>query len=136
MNTLPLRLPPGADLRAALEATVAAQGCRAAFVIAGIGSLGRVMLLRAGATGTDRLEGDYEILTLSGTVAANGSHLHLAIADTRGRVIGGHAGQGCIARTTAEVLLALLPDWSFAREHDAATGHDELTLRRIAPDAG
>jgi len=32
-------------------------------------------------------------------------------------------------RTTAEVLLALLPEWEFAREPDAATGYDELVVR-------
>ncbi len=32
-----------------------------------------------------------------------------------GRVVGGHAAHGCIVRTTAEVLLALLPAWRFAR---------------------
>lgn len=32
-------------------------------------------------------------------------------------------------RATAEVLLALLPQWEFAREPDAATGYDELVVR-------
>jgi hypothetical protein len=36
---------------------------------------------------------------------------------------------GCIVRTTAEALLALLPDWEFAREPDAATGFDEVVAR-------
>ena len=31
--------------------------------------------------------------------------------------------------TTAEVLLALLPDWQFTREPDAGTGYDELVVR-------
>ena len=39
MKTLPIRLTPGQDLRAALEAQVLAQNCRAAFVLSGIGSL-------------------------------------------------------------------------------------------------
>jgi hypothetical protein len=29
-----------------------------------------------------------------------------------------------------EVLVALLPDWSFARELDAATGYAELAMRK------
>jgi predicted DNA-binding protein with PD1-like motif len=36
---------------------------------------------------------------------------------------------GCIVLTTAEVLLALLPEWQFTREPDAATGYDELVVR-------
>jgi predicted DNA-binding protein with PD1-like motif len=71
-----------------------------------------------------------EVLTLAGSVAVNGSHLHASLADAQGRGLGGHLGYGCRVRTTAEVLLALLPDWHFSREPDAATGYDELALRR------
>jgi hypothetical protein len=39
MPLLPLRLQPGEDLRRALEAAVANQGCEAGFVAGGIGSL-------------------------------------------------------------------------------------------------
>jgi hypothetical protein len=77
---------------------------------------------------TDR-PGDLELLGLSGTIAAKGVHLHLSVADARGRVIGGHAAPGCIVRTTAEVLLALLPDWDFRREPEAGTGWAELVIR-------
>ena len=41
----------------------------------------------------------------------------------------GHVAAGCVVRTTAEVLLQLLPGWDFAREPDAATGFDELVVR-------
>jgi len=36
---------------------------------------------------------------------------------------------GCIVRTTAEILLALLPDLRFSRELDPASGWDELVVR-------
>jgi predicted DNA-binding protein with PD1-like motif len=74
-----------------------------------------------------------EILALSGTVAAGGdkpgSHMHMAISTATGQVLGGHVAPGCIVLTTAEVLLALLPDWQFTREPDAQTGYDELVIR-------
>jgi uncharacterized protein len=76
------------------------------------------------------LHGDLEILTLAGTVASNGSHLHMSVADTDGRVFGGHVAYGCTVRTTAEVLLLLLPEWSFTREPDPATGFAELVIRQ------
>lgn len=102
MKTLPVRLTPGQDLRAALEAAVQAQNCRAAFV-------------------------------LSGTVAADGgktaSHMHMAISTATGQVLDGHVAPGCIVLTTAEVLLALLPNWQFTREPDAQTGYDELVVQ-------
>jgi len=46
-----------------------------------------------------------------------GSHLHVALPTSTGEAFGGHLAPGCIVRTTAEVLLALLQEWEFAREH-------------------
>ena len=129
MRTLPLRLPPGADLRAALQAVLREHAVEAAFVVAGIGSLSVAQLRLAGAQTTQTLHGDLEILTLSGTLGVDSSHLHASVADATGRVWGGHVAPGCIVRTTAELLLALLPDWNFTRALDAATGYVELAVR-------
>ncbi len=133
MKTYPIRLTPGQDLRAALEAAVLNQNCRAAFVLSGIGSLSTAGIRLAGADQPTRLTGSMEILTLSGTVAVDGdktaSHMHMALSTDTGQVVGGHVAPGCIVLTTAEVLLALLPDWQFAREPDAHTGYDELVVR-------
>jgi len=137
MQTLPLRLTPGQDLRQAIEAAVLSHNCRAAFVLSGIGSLSTAGLRFAGADQPQRLTGDTEILSLSGTVAVNvadsgahsSSHLHMALSTATGQVFGGHVAPGCIVRTTAEVLLALLPEWEFVREPDALTGYDELVVR-------
>ena len=133
MQTLPIRLTPGQDLRAALEAAVRGQGCHAAFVLSGIGSLSTAGIRFAGAAAATRLTESMEILTLSGTVAAGGdktaSHMHVAISTATWQVLGGHVAPGCIVLTTAEVLLALLPDWQFSREPDAQTGYDELVVR-------
>ena len=41
-----------------------------------------------------------------------------------------HLGYGCLVRTTAEVLIAVLPEWKLSREHDAASGYKELTISR------
>ena len=129
MKTLPLRLDPGDDLRAALSAALAAHGAEAAFVLAGIGSLREARLRFAGRDELQHAVGDLEILTLSGTLGAGGSHLHASLSDADGRVFGGHVAPGCIVRTTAEVLLAVLADATFTREPDAATGYAELVLR-------
>jgi predicted DNA-binding protein with PD1-like motif len=129
MQTLPLRLKPGDDLRRALEAAVAARGITAAFVVAGIGSLRPTQLRLAGAGQPTLLEDEAEILSLSGSIAQRGSHLHLSVAGPQGQVLGGHAAYGCTVRTTAEVLVALLPDWDFTREPDATTGWYELVVR-------
>ena len=133
MDMLPLRLQPGDDLRAALEQAVSAHGCPAAFVISGIGSLSSANIRLAGAQQILNLEGEFEILTLAGSIAANGSHLHISVSDSQGRVLGGHVSPGCRVRTTAEILLTLLPAWQLVREADEATGYAELTIRPALP---
>jgi hypothetical protein len=130
MEALPLRLRPGADLRAALEAALSERSQRAGVIISGVGSLSSALVRLAGASEPTQFGGNLEILTLAGTVGSNGSHLHIAVADSAGRVIGGHVAHGCIVRTTAEVTLLLLPDWSFNRELDPATGFAELVVSR------
>ncbi len=102
-------------------------------MLSGIGSLSTAGIRLAGAAQPTRLNGDMEVLTLSGTVAVDGektvSHMHMAISTVTGQVLGGHVTPGCTVRTTAEVLLAQLPDWQFTREPDAQTGYDELVVR-------
>lgn len=129
MHTLPLRLNPGEDLRAALQAAVRARDQRAAFVIAGIGSLVDARLRLAAADDALVVPGPSEILTLSGSLGADHAHLHMSVSDAQGRVWGGHVLPGCRVRTTAEVLIALLPDWDFSRDADAATGYLELVAK-------
>jgi predicted DNA-binding protein with PD1-like motif len=125
----PLRLPPGADLRQALQAHCTAQRWQAVFVLAGIGSLRPVSLRLAGTDTATVFDDDAELLTLSGTVGASGLHLHASVALSDGRVLGGHVSPGCTVRTTAELLLAVLPAHRFDREIDAATGYAELVVR-------
>lgn len=129
MKTLALRLNPGADLRAALSTALSAFGGEAAFVVSGVGSLCEARIRLAGHDEPQRVEGDLELLTLSGTLGAGGPHLHASLADAEGRVFGGHVAPGCIVRTTAEVLLAVLDDLRFTREPDPATGYAELVIR-------
>lgn len=98
MKAFPIRLTPGQDLRSALEAVVQSQDCRAAFVLSGIGSLSTAGLRFVGVDQLERLTGDMEILSLSGTVAFDGarsnSHLHMALSTSTGQVLGGHVAAG------------------------------------------
>ncbi|MES2742741.1 MAG: PPC domain-containing DNA-binding protein [Pseudomonadota bacterium] len=129
MAPLPVRLRPGQDLRHALQALLAEHGVEAAFVLQGIGSLDGAQLRYAGAAQASWVAGDLEILSLAGTLSAQACHLHMTIADAQGRVQGGHVAPGCLVRTTAEILLMLLPRHQFSRAPDPVTGFDELTVR-------
>lgn len=129
MQTIPLRLLPGQDLRTALEAVLTTHHADAGFVIQGIGSLSIAQIRLAGSSEALALQGDLEILTLAGSLSPEGAHLHISVADAEGKVLGGHAMRGCIVRTTAEVLLTLLPDHRFSREPDPVSGFNELVIR-------
>lgn len=128
MQFLPLRLSPGVDLRRALEDAASSRTGDCAFVVAGIGSLGDAHLRYAGEAAESTVVGPLEILTLSGTLTPSGVHLHMSVSDARGQVHGGHVGYGNIVRTTAEILLAPLPDWALTREPDPATGFSEIVV--------
>ena len=128
-TTLTLRLVPGDDLRRVLEDAVASQGVTAAFVLAGIGSLRPSVLRLAGAETLTHLDEDVELLTLTGSIAPQGAHLHVSVAAADGRVLGGHVAYGSTVRTTAEVLVALLPGWHFTRQGQARTGRAERVVQ-------
>ena len=129
MKVVPLRLQPGDDLRLALEAWMDRQGQQAGCVISAVGSLAVAPLRLAGEQTPTTLRGDLEILSLAGTLSPDGAHLHITLADSRGTVIGGHLCPGSRVRTTAELILGLLPQWQFQRVLDPATGHTELQIR-------
>ena len=134
MNVHVLRLSPGDDLRAVLESAFAElsrkHGIAAACIVSAVGSLSQAMVRYADKPGASNINGPLELLMLSGTLSADGAHLHGSVADANGEVRGGHIMPGCIVRTTAEVVIALLPGWEFRRELDAATGFNELVTGR------
>jgi predicted DNA-binding protein with PD1-like motif len=129
MKVVPLRLQPGKDLRQALEAWMGEQAAQAGCVITAVGSLSVARVRFAGAAEATVIRGDLEILSLSGTLSADGAHLHIAVADSQGAVIGGHLCAGSLVRTTAELMIGLLPEWLFSREFDPATGYAELAIK-------
>ncbi|MCU0907502.1 MAG: DUF296 domain-containing protein [Rhodobacteraceae bacterium] len=124
-----LRLTPGDDLRAALTAAFDAEPEQAGFVAAAVGSLTVAMLRMAGQDGTTAFPGPLEIVALSGTFSTDGPHLHLAVSDATGRMTGGHLLPGSVVRTTAEVVIGLLPGLTFDRPQDPVTGYRELRVR-------
>lgn len=104
------------------------QSEQAGCLLSGIGSLSQARIRLAGQQQAICLEGDLEILSLAGTLSREGAHLHIAVADSQGRLLGGHLCQGSLVRTTAELLVGLLPQWRFRRVLDDATGCLELQI--------
>jgi len=129
-----LRLKPGDDLRQQLNAFVAAHHLEAGAVLTCVGSLTEVSLRLANQENATHYRGHFEIVSLVGTLSATGGgHLHLAVADSTGRTIGGHLLDGCRIYTTAEIVLGALPQLQFVRETDTTFGYKELVVKPAKP---
>lgn len=128
MNTLPLRLHPGQDLKIEIDRLLAQQEIEAACILTCVGSLTTAVLRFANQETSARLDGHFEIVSLTGVLSKHGSHYHIAIADERGTTYGAHLMDGCKIYTTAEIVIGIMPDYSFLRKFDPETGYPELEV--------
>ncbi len=133
LRTYALRLRPGQDLRCELLAFTTAHNLRAACVLMAVGSLTTATLRLANQEGPTVYQGHFEMVSLVGTLALSGSHLHLSVADSTGRTLGGHLLDGNIVYTTVELVIGELPELEFGREPDPTFGYRELTVRPVGP---
>lgn len=124
-----LRLRPGQDLRVELTRFAREHRLRAAFVASAAGSLTRTSLRYANQSAASMREGHFEIVSLSGTLAAESSHLHASVSDSTGATFGGHLMDGSLVYTTVEVVIGELSGVVFAREPDSTYGYRELSPR-------
>ena len=134
MDVLALRLRPGADIRRDLTALAQRENIGAGMILGAVGSLSEVRLRFAGQDEPTLLMGRHEILTLSGTIASSGVHLHMNVADSQGVCRGGHVVEGCQVFTTLEVAIAHLMGCQFDRLLDPMTGYPELCVRQKRED--
>jgi len=128
MLTHTFRLKPGHDLFDEIEAFTAQNGIQAGCVLCSVGSLTHATLRLANREFLSEYVGHFEIVSLTGTVSTHGSHLHISISDGDGNTLGGHLVSGCKVYTTAEIVLAAFPELVYLREHDEASGYEELAV--------
>jgi uncharacterized protein len=134
MDAIALRLKPQQDLKAELEAFVQHQVIEAACIVTCVGSLTKATLRLANQSDAIVYDGKFEIVSLTGVMSRWGSHYHMAIADSAGQTIGGHLMRGSLIYTTAEIIIGILPQFSFRRELDEATGYRELSIYDVAKE--
>ncbi len=72
-----------------------------------------------------------EIVSLTGTLAISGVHLHIAISDATGKTIGGHLLDSNLVYTTAEIVIGEAKDLEFSREQDMESGYKELVVKKV-----
>jgi len=129
MKTYTFRLKPGADLFDSIEIFVAEHNIQAGCVLSSVGSLTHATLRLANRSYYNEYEGHFEIVSMTGTVSTNGSHIHIAISDGDGVTIGGHLVSGCKIYTTAEIVLAVFEDVIYKRELlENDSGYEELVV--------
>lgn len=122
-----LRLSPGQDLKQALWDYTQHHQLQSGFIITAVGSLQTVSLRFANQEEVTAQQGRFEIVSLVGSLCQDGVHLHLAISNETGDMIGGHLVAGIIY-TTAEIILGESKNHCFSRELDPVTGYKELKI--------
>lgn len=128
MNVIVLRLKPGEDLKERLQAVTTERAIAAGLILTGIGSLERAALRLAGSSCSTVFDRRFEIVSLYGTLSPDGLHVHMAIADETGQMLGGHLMPGCQIATTAEIAIGVCPELTFSRPVDDVTGFRELAI--------
>ena len=107
MRTVRLHLHPGSDLRQTLQ-QLAADEQAPGFVLGVVGNLAQATFQCPGQSEPTVLSGELEIITLNGTVAPEGVHLHLSVSDGACQVWGGHLEPGSRVLGGAGLLVGLL----------------------------
>ena len=129
MKTYTFRLKPGQDLFDSIEAFAVDKKIEAGCVLCAVGSLTHATLRLANRESYNEYEGHFEIVSMTGTVAISGSHIHVSISDGDGMTIGGHLVSGCKIYTTAEIVLAAFEDIVYKRELlENDSGYEELVV--------
>lgn len=107
MRAVPLHLDAGSDVHRSLaELAVARQA--EGFVLSVVGNLSQAAFQCPGQNTPTLVRGELEIITLQGTIAPAGVHLHLSLSDGNCEVWGGHLEPGTLVLKGADVLVGLL----------------------------
>jgi hypothetical protein len=122
------RLKPGQDLKKEINKFVTDHQITAGWISSCVGSLTQYNIRFANQPQGSTATGHFELVSVTGTVSINGSHLHLSVSDSTGKTIGGHLLDGNIVYTTAEIVLLSSDDFIFKREKDGSTPWEELQV--------
>lgn len=137
MHQITKRFISGVDLKQSILQTSRKHKIPAGVVVCSVGSLEQAKLRMPGAQHDHSVEkqfdGPLEIISLNGRISESGSHLHmhLAVSDEEGNVYGGHLLEGCIVRTTLELVILVFEDIRYKSILDEKTGFLELEVQKL-----
>lgn len=125
------RLKPGQDFMEELRGWAKEHHIKAASIVSVVGSFKKINLRYANEPKTTSQDGFFEIVSLVGTFNETSEHLHASVSNGKGETFGGHLMPGNLIYTTAEVVVAELPELTFTREKDVGgSGWDELVIKK------
>lgn len=128
LAAVPLHLDAGQDLLLTLAEFSRAHKC-SGFALSVVGNLSQAAFQCPGRAEPTVLRGELEIITLSGTIAPSGLHLHLSVSDSGCQVWGGHLEPGSLVLRGADLLIGVLPA---SGPEGAATQAQPAALVQIA----
>ena len=128
MKTICKRLCRGDDLLLEIRRIAAEEGIEAGVLLSGVGCVSSASVRDASGVTVRQITEPCEIVSLNGTVSAARCHVHIALAKEDLSTVGGHLCPGCIVNTTCELVIGVLEDWTFGKEHDEETGYDEIVF--------
>lgn len=140
MHAVQLHLDAGSDLHQSLSAFAARQS-GSGFVLSVVGNLSQAAFQCPGQTQPTLLRGDLELITLQGTLAPGGVHLHLCVSDGTCQVWGGHLEPGTVVQKGVDLFVGLieapLPAGVAGSDHApasaASTSRVQILVRQGCP---
>lgn len=130
INGYAFRLLPHTDLRKGIQQFAITNAIKAGAILTAVGSLEQFNIRYANQKEGRVKRGFFEIVSLTGTFSENACHLHISVADNKGRTYGGHLLDDNLIYTTAEIVLFSLGDLQFGRTTDRTYNFKELVVRR------
>lgn len=140
-RTIVAHLDHGEDVLESLKRIVRAEGIKNGVILNGYGTLNRCRFHSVAAVGFPpkdefyTVEGPFELLSLSGTIANGEIHVHVEVAD-KDHAFGGHLEPGSRVLYLCDVAIAELGDIDMAFEVRPKTGLKLLTVKPGREETG
>lgn len=125
------RLTKGMDLKKEIVKYCEENNIKAGIIGACVGCVYEANFRLAGGETYFSKKEDYEIVSMTGTISADGVHIHISLSDINGNTVGGHLTEGCLVNTTAEICIIEIDNYKLTRTFDESTGYKELNVEKI-----